>query len=294
MTPQELKFWTLAQRRIANMQPEIQAAVLRAFRIIRESFTDAELARIIEAGDVDLVFREALTESVMDRAFIPLRQRLRQSVERGFRYATPSLPGAGMINGSLAVAFDHLSPFVVQSIRALETKIITGLEDDIRETVRAFVENGIRDGVNPRVVGRQLRTVIGMSPTQEANAVKYAAKLAAQEPPLSASRVEKMVETYRRRATALNAETNARTATLDAYKRGQMLAWKDAQAKGFIPADANLVKSWKGVMDDRERPEHVAMEDETVPIDQPFSNGEMIPGDSTYNCRCIPVVSVAK
>ena len=107
---------------------------------------------------------------------------------------------------------------------------------------------------------------------------------------LTEAQVEKMVDAYRRKMIAFNAETNARTATLDAFKLGQELSWQDAKDKGLLGERDVLVKQWKGVMDDREREEHIAMEGETVPIDSPYSNGEMIPGESTYNCRCLSIV----
>lgn len=44
-------------------------------------------------------------------------------------------------------------------------------------------------------------------------------------------------------------------------------------------------KSWSGVLDERERDEHVAMEGETVDIDALFSNGLSFPSEP--NCRCV-------
>lgn len=45
-----------------------------------------------------------------------------------------------------------------------------------------------------------------------------------------------------------------------------------------------FTKTWSGVLDDRERDEHVAMEGETVGIDEKFSNGLDFPSEP--NCRC--------
>lgn len=291
MSPAERRFWLAAQRRAAGMQPELHRALLRAFQIIRDSLTDAELTRIIDAGQLDRLLSEAFNQAVMDRAFIPVRDRIRQQVQQGFKYAVPDLPKGGLVNGALAVMFDHLSPNVIVAIRTLETKAITSLSSDIREAVRAFVENGLRDGVAARTIAKQVRPLIGMSPTQVENAIKYEQKL--RDAGVSAEKIAKQVEAYRKRAIALNANTNAKTITLDSYKRGNMLAWEDARAKGMIPQGAQLTKTWKGIMDDRERPEHVALENETVLMDEPYPNGEMVPGDSTYNCRCISIIRVA-
>lgn len=49
-----------------------------------------------------------------------------------------------------------------------------------------------------------------------------------------------------------------------------------------------FTKTWMGVGDALERDEHLAMEGETVPIDQPFSNGLMFPSEP--NCRCASII----
>lgn len=45
-----------------------------------------------------------------------------------------------------------------------------------------------------------------------------------------------------------------------------------------------FTKTWSGVLDDRERDEHVALEGETVDVKDTFSNGLMYPSEP--NCRC--------
>lgn len=108
--------------------------------------------------------------------------------------------------------------------------------------------------------------------------------------PLTPKQIDAMVDAYRKRTLAWNAETNARTATLDTFKASQRLAWDEGKAQGLFEG-LTLFKRWSGVLDDRERPEHVAMEGEVAPIDSPYSNGEMNPGESTYNCRCLSIVT---
>lgn len=52
-----------------------------------------------------------------------------------------------------------------------------------------------------------------------------------------------------------------------------------------------FVKRWSTALDERVRDEHEAMEGETVPIDQPFSNGLQFPGEP--NCRCVLIYEEA-
>lgn len=71
-------------------------------------------------------------------------------------------------------------------------------------------------------------------------------------------------------------------------------ALNDANLKGMEKAQKklNLKKQWVATLDGRTRDRHRAMDGETVPIDKPFSNGLMYPGDQSgppaevINCRC--------
>lgn len=116
-----------------------------------------------------------------------------------------------------------------------------------------------------------------------------------REPP-TPEQVERMVAAYRKRLVAWNVETNARTVALDAQKRGQRLAWEDVVARGVVARD-DLVRTWVAVGgphgDGRNRPEHLALHGTRVGFDELFPNGEMEPGESTYNCRCLARVMLA-
>lgn len=311
MTPDAQAFWRRAQRRVEGLQTDVAAALLRAYQIIRESFTDAELAHIAKSGNLDRLFVEVLNQDVLDRAFIPYRQKLRQNIERGFRYAVPELPKAGKIDGVVSVMFDHLSPTVIDAIRGLETEAINTLQADVKEVSRAFLENGLRDGRAPIVVARELRSIIGLAPNQ-LDAVENFRRmleegdrealtrqlrdrrfdtvlrrmLGADGPGLSSAQVETMTSAYNRKFVAFNANVNAQTHTFDSYKVGQKLAWEEADEKGVIPVGFILMRQWIGKDDGRERPEHLAMNNEIVPADQPYSNGQSYAGEGDWGCRC--------
>lgn len=313
MSPADFLLFSRTHARIAALRPDVARTLLRAWTIIRDSFSESEIIDIIESGNLDRLVTEALSDAVFDRAFIPLRQRLRDTMQSGFRYATPSLPGAGKIDGVLSVAFDHLSPDVVTAIRALDTTVLSRLADEAREVVRAYVEQGIRLGVNPRTTARSIRSVIGLGPSQLQEVENYRDALLGQngrsvadytlrdrrvdrllaKGDLTPAQVERYVAQYTQRRIALNAETTARTATLDAFKAGQRLSWQAAIDNGIADPE-RLRRQWIGVMDSRERPEHIAMEKETVAFDAPYSNGQMYPGQGEYNCRCLDKVFLAR
>lgn len=281
MSPRDRALWLRVQRRANSLAPELQRELLTAYRVIGESLSDAELAHAIASGQIDAILDDAL----LDRSLIPLRQKLQLAVERGFKATVTELPKAGKVDGQVAVAFDRLNPKVIDAVRSLDSRVVNTLKEDVRDTVRAFVEDGLRNGDAPKSIARRIRSVVGLSPSQAENARKYEAKLLASGK-YSAERVEKMAATYRRKAIALNANTNARTATTDALKLGQRQSWEDAIAAGIVKRE-QVWRRWISVGDDRVRDEHVAMHGEEAHFDAYYSNGELVPGESAFNCRCV-------
>jgi hypothetical protein len=217
--------------------------------------------------------------------------------------------------GTIGIAFDSLSPYVVEAIKKLETKVITNLKDNVRETVRQHIERGLTEGLSPKQMSKGLREIIGLAPNQELAVENYRLALLGgkrssvysgvfdaklrdrrfdtqlahamlNRKKLTPEQVEKMVGAYRQRMINHNALTNAKTAALDTQKLAQKLSWQSAIDQGIVDGD-RLQKTWVGIMDDREREEHRAMEGQTVPFFALYSNGEDVPGESTWNCWCL-------
>lgn len=299
-------------RRAASLTPEIARRLLAAFATLRESLSDAELQRLVAVGAVEQLIQRFVDDATFNAAMQPVRDAMRRNIIQSVTAYAKTLPLPPTSVRSLVVSFDYLAPQVIQAIRALETRVMMSLATDVRETVRAYVENGLRDGVNPRVVARNLRSVIGLGSTQMQEVENFRDALLGQngrsvtgytlrnrtvdrllaKGTLTDEQVDRYVEVYRKRRLAQNAETIARTAALDAQKAAQHLAWQQAVGKGFVDG-SRLRKMWIGVMDSRERPTHVAMEHATAPWNEPYSNGQMVPGDSEFNCRCVSRYFVA-
>lgn len=301
MTAAQLAFWRVANRRAQSYIPEMAAAFLRALQAIVDAMPAQQLARIIATGNIDTIFTDLVNDALFARAMAPVQGRIRSSIENSFRYVARTLPLPVQGGGVVAIRFDILNPRVIDAIRGLETRVIQSLTDDVRGTVRAMVEQGLRDGVGPRVIAQDLRQVIGLGPSQLQQVQNFRAALEGRDgrsvtnytlrdqrfkAPQTPAQVDRQVAAYLKRRIAQNAETQARTASLDAMKLGQRLSWQDAVGKGVVDGD-RLMHQWIGVNDARERSDHVAMNNEVQPWQYPYSNGELIPGESTYNCRCM-------
>lgn len=86
------------------------------------------------------------------------------------------------------------------------------------------------------------------------------------------------------------AQRVARTETTRAWngaQRRSLSMWKDSQSEGV-----DVTKMWLSSRDDRVRPEHDALDGETVKVNETFSNGLDQPGEP--NCRCTQIFSVER
>jgi uncharacterized protein with gpF-like domain len=302
VTPAERAFWAKLRMRAKDLEPALKKAMLDGFENLRRMMSDAELLRLAE--NAEALLDGPLSEQAMDRAFAKLQDEL----QNGVNDAT-SLFGKDIGDG---IRFNYLNPRFIDAIRQLNTKVMQTLKADVREVVRAHIEQGLRQGVGPRVMARGIREVVGLSPAHERYISNYRKNLesgsrkalqyrlrdkrfdkATIRGELSAEQVDRMVERYRERWVRHNAETNARTASIDAMKLGQRLSWEDAISKGVVNAQ-DLEETWVTAGDDRVRETHEKMNGEKKPFNGVYSNGQTIPGESEFNCRCISRVTVKR
>jgi hypothetical protein len=312
VTAAERAFWLRVQQRAARLEPDVGNAILKALDLLRTNFSISEVARAIEKAGHGAIPPEIFPQTLLDRAFIPVSESVADALRKGTAWGATELPGHGRIDGKVAVGFNVLDQNVRDALETLDDKAIGTLEDAIHDTVKAIIKEGLETGRSPIQTATLLRDTIGLAPNQvdavqnyrnaleanSAHALDYelrdhrsdsvVEKAIAAGEGLSAEKIDKLVEAYQRGMLRFNAESNARTLTLDTMKAGQRLAVDQAIKQGIYKAD-NTWKRWRGTLDDREREEHLAMEGQTVPYDETFSNGEDQPGDSTFNCRCVAV-----
>lgn len=304
MTPTQQRLFNIVQRRAGNLSGSLTSQILRAHQRIAESYTDAEIVRLIETGQIDRLIAEAFSDTMLNTAYAPVRDKMRQGVFDTARYfGKNDIP---KLKGVMGSAFDTLSPHVIEGITQLESKVITGLRDNTRELVRAHVENGLRDGVGPKAIARNLRPMIGLAPNQleavenyrkaleegkvgKALGYKLRDKRLKVTDSMTPDQIEKSVAAYRGRWIKHNAETHARTAALDSQKLAQQLSWEQAIKDGIVD-ESRLFKRWIQVDRPTKREEHVLLHGQVVPFFAPYSNGEIVPGESTWNCACLSQV----
>ena len=112
---------------------------------------------------------------------------------------------------------------------------------------------------------------------------------------MSGDSVDKLANRFQN-VTAMSERSallNARTAITNAQNAGRHQCAEEAEEMGLT-----VLKEWRSTLDDKTRDSHQQLDGERVPIDEPFSNGLMYPGDATgapaevYNCRCTYITIV--
>jgi hypothetical protein len=127
MSPAEKQLWQRLNRRASLLQPALAAALLRAFAILRDDMGDTALTRALETNSEE-IFRTVLAAAVLDAALQPVRERLRRTLADAVPYFARSLPSPPKSVRTVSIGFDILNPRVIEAVRTLESRVMTGPE----------------------------------------------------------------------------------------------------------------------------------------------------------------------
>jgi len=309
LSPADRRLINRFRRRLLQESPGMARALLDAWRTVERNIDIAELARLIESAGIDRIISTVLPDSVLDVAFAGVRNQLQLTVDRAVTWSARDMPKRAT-GGTGGIAFNVLNPRHIDAIRELDTRVMRTLRADIRDVVREVIESGIRIGAGPRETARHIRELVGLAPNQARAVQNFRAALESGDVAkaagyrlrdtrfalrdLTPARVNKMVAAYERRFIAFHAEAVSRTATLESLRVGNQLSWQDSIAKGFVP-EGRVMKRWLHLAGQANpRPHHIAMDGETVPLNQPYSNGDMHAGEGdAWNCHCQDVIFIA-
>jgi hypothetical protein len=309
MSPASKLFHDRLNRRAAMLEPELRSALFRGYLRLSSSISDADLEAFIRSPGAERLLGDAITIEEIEVAFAPLSRTVRDGVEAAGRVLARDIPGA-LRDAPINV----MSPTVVDGIRLLNTRVITELSDNVRDTVRDVVERGLAAGLPPSQIARKVRELLELPPkdaqavdnfrsmlqTKDVEALnrelrdkRFDATIrkAFEGDGLTPEQIDKMVAAYRRQTIANHAETITRTIALDAQRLAQRLTWRAAMERGEIDG-ARLFRRYSGVLDDKEREEHLLLEGEVVRWDEPYSSGQMYAGEGDFNCRCLDLFFV--
>lgn len=231
----------------------------------------------------------------------------------------------GAIDDEL-ISFNADNPRAVRWAQQNRYELRGAVTNEQQTAIHQAVSRGVREGLNPRDIAREVRDSIGLTPYQESIVANYRRELEQGDYTAALARelrdrrhdrsmhaaiagrrtfddddIDRMVETYRQGWIDYRAETIARTEALRAAHQGTEELYSQALERGQLSAD-ELVRTWRaGPKTPEARDGHQALDGLEQPIGGVFTNpftGERLryPGDpeapvsETANCRCVVTV----
>ena len=311
-----MTFEELAQK----LTPRLRDAFLAAIRDIRDNAILGEVIAAVEANDIDRAMRAlGLSPAVFNDFGAVLAQTFRE----GGALLVSQLPKYSRDTNGVRnmIRFNMRDRRAEDWLINASSTMITRLEDDTRDTVRATLQESLASGRNPRrtaldIVGRYDRRtgsreggLVGLSEREEIWSRSFRQKLVTLDDgyfnmtlrdkrfdptvrkaiesgqPLTQDTIDKLVSRYRSNALQERGNSIARTETLAALNRSEWLATKQALEKSGLPDDA-AYKVWDSAADSRTRPSHRKLDGVRIPINEAFTSPTsgkpmMHPGDDS-------------
>lgn len=332
MSPSERRLFDRITRRAALLQPQLSRRLLGSYALIRDSLTESELVEAINEGWVDRLIDDLMSDTALDPAFASLRELVQKSTIDAAGVWTAAMPSFvrppmfNVLSPRILDALRTLDTAVMQGLTSDVRKTVRqavrvglqsgnnprvvakrvrdsiGLSPTQEQAVRNFreqLESGDRAALQRALGKGEITQPDGTTTHRKAHAggkglgkrqLATLGRVLGNEP-LDASTIDSMVASYRERMLALNAEANTRSMALDSQRLAHRLSWENAIAQGVVQ-EHELQRVWITVGDGRVRPEHAALNRQRVSFGQRYSNGDLVPGESSYNCRCFERVEM--
>ena len=228
----------LLERAARRMEPKVAAAFRAAVDRIRASLDIGKLTDLFEKGDV----KAAMTLLRTSMALPPEQQAALQDALRSM-FAATARPAVAEIGYS----FNLVNPVAVKFAAERSSSLISGIGENLPE-MRAVIARGIKEGIGPRVLARQVEQLVGLLPVQTGMVSRYyAGRVAAGMTP---ERASVMTARFAAKLLRRRAVTIARHETIHAGVQGRLEAWRQGIKEGFIDPSVTVV-IWRTGKDDR-------------------------------------------
>lgn len=207
-------------------------------------------------------------------------------------------------------AFDRFNPQTQAAIRAYQDELIRELGQSSRDAIEQTVLASLRAGEGPDEIAEDIRAVIGLTRQQAAAVLRFRAELKALDAssldrvllsaadkalvrgfiaagqPIDAETLALLTDNYERAYVNYRARTIATTEATRASSMGLVDSYRQADARGLIPASA-VTKHWRVTLDERLCPICLGIIDkyrDGVPLNAPFGQYDAPPAH--VGCRC--------
>lgn len=311
--------------------PEIRDIFLAAIEDVTDKAIIVDIIKAIEEGNPEKAFQAV---GFTPAAMRPVTAVIERAFERGGVLTGETFPKyLNTPSGRTVFRFDTRNSRSEAWLRDHSSQLITRITDEARANVRTVLERGMLEGRNPRsvaldIVGRvdpaskkRIGGIIGLTENQEnwvANARRRLSTLdnkyfsmelrdkrfdrivqraIADNRPLPADTVDKIVVAYKNNALRYRGENIARTEAIQALNRSEWEAHRQAVDIGALRSQ-DIVRVWDSTGDNRVRWSHKKLDGQKVGLEEPFRSPSgtlmLFPGDTSMGaganevcmCRC--------
>jgi hypothetical protein len=294
------------------MEPQVRAAFLDAIADISDETVIKALEEAIATGNVEhalsiLNLDPVVFSGVADTVNDVFKTAAVLTAEAA-RASRDPFTGARIV-----FRFNVRSPPAEEWLRVESSRLVVGLSNQARKTVRQTLSAGMELGQNPRttaldvvgrvskLTGRREGGTIGLTPnmekyvqnaklellsgdpallknylTRERRDARFDAKVhraLAAGKPVAAEDVTKMIGRYSDSLLQLRGENIARTETLLSLHAGQAESIRQMIESGKVQ-ERDVMKIWHTNRDGRERRSHYILHGKKVPYQEPFKSPE--------------------
>lgn len=322
--------WKSVHRAADEHLTPLSRVFLRAWEDVQDEIDMRQLESFISKGQQDNGIERA-TQHVSETAIRVLNQRLAdtlpsrllstlnsggQAALRSARSRGGFLPKSprDLLSKPITAAdtdsastfsaqFDESNPRAVRFATEQSSVLITEITKETVYGVQQLIAQGVRDGIPPRKLAKQVRSIVGLRSDQITALNSFRAKLAVAQPGsivnMGSTRkvrvpksgvterfLQQQTERYTKVLHQQRARLIARTETLRSANEGQRELWRQAVDNNQLPADQKRV--WIDTADGRTRDDHRAMRGQIRGIEEKFQSpsGALIEPGEEPNCRC--------
>jgi len=287
-------YWARLHRLASSAEPGVRREFLQAIKRMQENLDLAAIEAALERNDLNAVIRlvpfselddalaeaEAGLETVRSSAFLVGREQAMP-----FLHAEQLAIHLGS-RGSIAIAWRHLSPTVLEAIRTNTATRVTRIAELTRRTISQFVERAFVRGDPHRAIATDIKQIIGLTPAQS-DAVDRV-RLAMVDEGTRPSVIAKRVERLRAKKVKQRAVTIARHESITAANDGQRASWRILAERGLLDSNA-FEREWLAIVptDGRTCPICKVLDGKRAPIDGDYEPADAKGGPPAHVvCRC--------
>jgi len=300
-----------------KLEPELRQAFLDAIAAVKDAVDEQALADAISKGDIAQVMsvldiHNRLIGALAGKGLAVGVQSVQQALQAAFAAGAAAAEFSLPEFISVGMSFNLLNPHTVEFLNDYTFHLIKQVTQQTRDAVQSVVTRAFQEGGHPFEQAREIRDSIGLTFNQERAVANYRrmleqgdtvglresltrslrdgrydrsllSRISSGNTVMPQDRIDAMVARYRQRFIDYRARNIARTESLRAAGAGRRALWKQAVDQGVM---APTVKRTWGVSGDANTCiDCLALDGETVGLDEPFSDGTMDPPEHP-SCRC--------